>query len=206
MHLSLSLSQDLQQLTRLQQTLIQSHRLKLRLALIQEFYGERYKPDAKCPQCGHDLTPVEIIAGFNKDTQDFTTCCPSCGQRFQPVLICFGEGHQIELPFYCGVQTLAKMYGMENLKPEQFLREAPAVYRSAITHYGSISSAFEEIGVKYKFDNVNDWENKIIPFLGCLPDTIIAKHANVSVQNIRSKRRKLGISRYTARKILNEIE
>jgi hypothetical protein len=111
---------------------------------------------------------------------------------------------QIELPFYCDCQTLAQLHGKEMLQPEQFAREHPAIYRSAIIHHGGIRRAFEKIGIQYVFEEIGDWKNKIRPFLGCLPDTIIAECVDVSVGTIRTIRRKLGVSRCTSRKMLAE--
>lgn len=202
--MSLSQTQELKQLTRMQQAQVQAQSLRLRMSLIMELHGEQYEPKAECPRCKRELTAVEIIAGFNQDTQDFTTCCTCCGERFSPKLVCFRDGSSIQLPFFCGVQTLAQMRGKELLSPEQFLRDAPAIYRSAIVHYGSLRSAFGEIGIQYAFEDMNDWKNKIIPFIGRLPDTVIAKHVNVSARIISGIRRKLGVLRYSARKALDE--
>lgn len=195
---SLRLSQE-------QRILIQGYIFTLRMTLVEELRGEKYEPQATCPTCWRKLTPTEIICGFNQDPNDFTTCCSACGRRFKPVLICFDGGTKIELPFYCDCQTLPMLYGREVFNPEQFARKYPAIYRSAIVHYGGMRRAFEKIGIKYPFKEISDWKNKISPFLGRLPDTIVADCAGVSVATIRKFRRKLGISRYTLHKVLSEI-
>jgi len=194
---SLELSQKLQ---------VQSHIFGLRMALIQELRGEEYRPTGNCPNCSRKLTPMEIIRGFNQDPDDFTTCCSGCGHRFEPKLICFGDGSQIEMPFFCGSQTLAQLYGKETLQPEQFARKYPAIYRAAIVHHGGIRRAFEKIGIQYPFEEIEDWKIKINSFLGRLPDTTIAELVDVSVPVIRAMRNKLGISRYTLQKALAEAE
>lgn len=184
---------------------LQEHIFTLRLALVQELRGERYEPSATCPKCSRKLTPMEIIRGFNQDPNDFTTCCSACGYRFEPGLVCFGNGTQIELPFYCDCQTLAQLHGKETLQPDQFAREHPAIYRSAIVHHGGIRRAFEKIGIQYAFEEISDWKNKILPYLGRLSDTIIAECVDVSASTIGAIRRKLGISRYTLRKTMDEV-
>lgn len=205
MRLGLNLSQEQSlRLSATQRLQFQKHILKLRLSLIQELRGELYELNARCPACRRVLTAVETLAGFTTNTRDFTTCCPSCGERFQPKLIAFGNGSQIELPFFCGVQTLAQMQGKEFLRPEEFLRKTPAIYRAAIFHYGSLHSAFTEIGIEYLFNELDGWKDKVGPFLGRLPDTVIARHSNVPVSAIRAFRKKLGVSHYTARKALEE--
>lgn len=192
----------MEQSHRVSQETAQEHIFPLRLELIHALRGERYKPQGICPSCGRKLTPTEIIAGFNRDPNDFTTRC-TCGTRFEPLLICFGNELQIELPFYCASQTLAQMRGKKTLPPEEFSWKHPALYRSAIVHHGGIRRAFAEIGVRYEFEEVPDWRNKIRPFLGRLPDTVIAKYANVSAGVIGTMRRKLGVKRYTRRATLD---
>ncbi len=213
MQMRMSLDQRIRQTQRLAQSLrlsqeqriqLQGHSFTLRMDLVQELRGERYEPRATCLVCSRELTPMEIIHGFNQDPNDFTTCCSACGHRFEPMLVCFGDGMRIELPFYCDRQILAQLHGKETLHPEQFSREHPAIYRSAIVHHGGIRRAFEKVGIQYAFEEISDWKNKIHPFLGRLPDTIIAECVDVSVVTIRTIRRKLGVSRYTLRKALAE--
>lgn len=189
-----------------QRLLLQSHCFNSRLALIKALRDEEYKPKAKCPSCGRELTPVEILKGFNQDPNDFTTGCSGCGHRFEPRLVCLGDYGTIELPFWCDSQTLARLRGLESLSPLELSNKHPAVYRSAIIHHGGFYRAFEKIGINYPFEEISDWKEKITPFFGRLPDTIIAECVNVSARVIRRIRQKLGISRYTLRQSLEEIE
>ena len=183
---------------------MQQFSFSLRMDLIKAIRNERYEPKATCPSCAREMTPVEIINGFNHDPNDFTTACSGCGHRFEARLICFGNGVTVELPFYCGLQALEKLRGKQNLSPEQLCRRLPGVYRSAIVHHGSIRRAFEELGIRYLFEEISDWKSKAGPFLGRMPDTIIADCVDASVKVIRAMRRKLGISRYTLSKTLEE--
>ena len=189
-------------LTQEQIMLLQNRLFTLRMELVYALRGEKYKPRATCPSCSRELTPAEIIRGFNRNPQDFTTCCSGCGNRFEPLLICFLDGSQIEIPFYCDMQLLNQLKGKEEISPETLARSYPAVYRSAIVHHGSISQAFKKIGIDYGFEEVSDWKNKVKPFLGCLPDTTIAECVNVLPAAIRTMRKRLGISRYTINKII----
>lgn len=132
---------------------------------------------------------------------------PGAGAVFEPRLICFiGKASQIEIPFFCEMQTLAQLNGKENLSPEELDRQYPGVYRSAIVHQGSISRAFAKIGIDYPFEEISDWRTKVVPFLGRMRDTLIADCANAPVSAIRAMRRKLGISRFTLEKALKEAE
>lgn len=208
MRLSLGLSQDVRVEQRLGQSLClrltHEQRLELscylfgaRMELIQSLREEQYEPRATCPHCTRRLEAPEIIAGFNDDPRDFTTQCPKCRTRFEPRLICFAEGGNLELPFYCSQQILAQLPGKEALAPEEFSRLHPAIYRSTIVHHGGIRKAFGLVGLPYPFEEVDDWRHKIRPFLGRLPDTVIAGCAGVSAATIRAIRRKAGIRRFT---------
>lgn len=191
-----------------QRLLAFSHTFGLRLALVGEL-REPYKPKGDCPSCGREMTPAEIIRGFNQDPRDFTTCCTKCGCRFPPRLILAGGSGigRVEMAFYCAIQTLDQLRGKEHLLPKTIAKSSPAVYRSAIIHFGSLKSAFKKDGVDYPYEEeVNDWKNKIQPFLGRLPDTVIADCVDKPVGIIRKMRKDLGICRYTADKALAEIE
>lgn len=195
---------EVKQEVKLEQAVKVEYILSARLALIQALRGEKYEPKAKCPECGRRLTAVEIIRGFNQDPYDFTTRCTRCGFRFEPRLICFhGEG-RLELPFYCDSQALHQLRGLQNLTAEELAAKHPAVYRSSIVHHGGIRQAFAKIGIDYQQEEIHDWKNKIKPFLGKMPDTIIAECVDVSVNVIRRIRKKLGIERFTNKVIINE--
>ncbi|MFA5130984.1 MAG: hypothetical protein WC467_01020 [Patescibacteria group bacterium] len=186
--------------------LVQTQRLKLRIALIQELRGETYTPEGHCPHCGRELTAIEILSGFNRDPKDFTTACSACGFRFEPRLICVSQYSTISIPFYCDIQTLDQLRGNELLSPEQLSAEYPGVFRSAVFHHGGIKKAFELIGIDYQFEEVTDWKTKVNPFLGRLPDTTIAENVGVTISTIRNMRKKLNIPRYTTAVTLSEAE
>lgn len=201
-----SIRQTLQQrLTAAQRLQISSVVLALRLELVDALRGERYEPQGQCPKCSHKMEPAQVIQGFNRDVNDFTTCCPKCRHRFTPMLVCFAAtGIRLELPFFCDSQTLNQMHGKEHLTPEQFSREHPAIYRAAIVHHGGLQQAFAKIGIKYPFEPVHDWKSKVRPFLGRLPDTRIAEAVHEPVRVIRAMRKELGIERFLVHKLLDE--
>jgi hypothetical protein len=176
----------------------------LRLGLITALRGERYEPRGECPKCGRKLTAVEIISGFNDDPNDFTTCCSACHCRFQPTLISFGQGSQIELPFFCDAQTLKQLRGKEELTPELFARREPAIFRACIMHHGSLRNAFQKIGIVYPHEEIPDWKKKVISFLGRMPDVMIAECVDVKVAVIQKMRAKLRIPPYSRKKALEE--
>lgn len=191
-------------LTQEQRLKIVQSNFALRLQLLGGLRNEQYKPTARCPRCFREMTPIEIISGFNQNPNDFTTKCPICENRFQPKLIYFSDGTELEIPFYCDIQTLSQMRGKEEMTPGMLMKDYPGIYRSAIIHHGSLKNAFRKIGINYDFQEFEDWINKIIPFLGRLPDTVIASSVNTSANTVGSMRRKMGISRFTLRKALDE--
>ncbi len=210
-----SLSQSLRNMQRItlslnveQRIYIQQAQLQMRLDLVEALRGDKYEPQATCPKCSCKMTALEIIKGFLPDPDDFTTACSGCGNRFQPKLICHGRYSNIELPFFCAAQTLPKLFGKEGLSPEEMLKEHPAIYHSAVVHFGGLTQAFERIGKKYSFTeiNKNNWRDKVGPFLGHLSDKIIAECAGVSVNLVGKLRRSRGISRYTIRQELENLE
>jgi hypothetical protein len=189
-------------------TLVLSNALSLRLTLIQTLTGDEYRPEAKCPKCFRKLTPVEILSGFNNDPVDFTTCCSGCGHRFEPQLICFSNGVSVELPFYCDRQTLARMVGLDTKTPKEIALEHMAIYRAAIFHHGTLKNAFKAIGIEYKLelDSQVDLEDKLGPFLGHLPDTLIAMHAGISTRRVHNLRKKLDIPKYSVARAMEDVE
>jgi len=205
MRLSLGLTQDLslRQVQRLRLTQEQSleltqHMLGLRLELLGRLHDERYEPKGKCPTCGHNLKLVEILRGFRDDPDDITTRCTKCQKRFTPSLIAYGRyGTKVILSFYCSSQTLARLDA--NIDPAAYKKEHPAIYRSVLFHFGSLQKAFASQGREYPFKESFEWAEKVEPFLGRLPDTEIARCANVSVYRIRKLRRRFDIPAFTKR-------
>ncbi len=182
----------------------QAQILSLRLELIGVLRGIKYTPSAECPKCNRRLTPLEIIRGFNNDPHDYTTACTACGHRFDPKLIHASSLGNIEMPFFCSMQALEQLRGMEGLDPDELQKKQPAVYHSAIVHHGTLRRAFGLIGIDYSFDEATDWKEKICPFLGRLPDTVIAEAAGVSSYAVTRQRKKHNVPRCTKESMLEE--
>ena len=194
-----------QRLTLEQRQKIHAYQLSLRIALVADLRDEHYTPRGTCPACGTVLKPEKIISGFNQDPKDFTTACPNCSHRFEPILICFGDGSHIEMPFYCDVQALDMLQSMASQSPEHICKEMPSAYRSAIIHFGSLKNAFASIGVAYDFQDIHSWEAKIIPYLGRMTDKMIAECVESTVGKIRALRKQHGVAAYSKRKLLGEL-
>ncbi|TSC79128.1 MAG: hypothetical protein G01um101425_765 [Candidatus Peregrinibacteria bacterium Gr01-1014_25] len=173
----------------------QAAQMTMRVALIQAIHGEKFNPRARCT-CGHDLRPIEILRGFRADPDDYTTQCPKCKRRFTAKLIATGRASDVELPFYCASQTLARLRHIAALPSDEFCKQHPAEYRSAIFHFGNIRTAYQKSGGDYPYDPVQDWQDKVTPFLGKAPDTQIALVVSQPVGVIRTMRKNLHIPRY----------
>lgn len=172
-------------------------RYTLRLALIESIHGRRYKPQAKCPKCSRKLTLLEILKGFSADPTDYDTTCTGCGTRFQAQLIHHSPAGNIEMPFLCDEQSQWQLRGLEHLSPEEIMKKEPPAYHSALAHNGSLKRTFAKMGIEYGFTELADAKRKITPFLGKLPDTVIAEVSGLSVGVVRSLRKKLNIERYS---------
>ncbi|MBI3421138.1 MAG: hypothetical protein HY006_03675 [Candidatus Sungbacteria bacterium] len=193
-------------LTMEQRAEIRSYQLQLQIELSGAVRDEKYTPKAHCPQCYRELTANEILAGFLRDVNDFTTKCSGCGHRFEPKLICFGDAGKIELQFYCGPQAQNRLRSVSHLRPADIAREYPSEYRSAAMHYGTVKAMFKEMGIEYLFDELEGWQAKVQPFLGRMPDTIVARCVGATPRDIKKLRQAANISTYTKRKALKEIK
>ena len=201
MSMSMGLSQQMEisQKMELAQRMTIAQKMTLRLALLQELTRTKYTPHGVCPSCGRQLTLAEILKGFNRDPNDFTTICTGCGRRFEPKLRADRtDAGYAEVGFYCPTQTLAQLRGSEHLPPAELRTKYAAVYHSALVHFGGLRQAFSQNGVSYTFDDVPEWKEKIVPFLGQMPDSEIAKVVGVSPAMIGKMRRARKIPRFSA--------
>jgi hypothetical protein len=182
---------------------IQARLLDLRLQLIGKVNDEKYSPHAVCPKCFRRLTPLEIIKGFNRDVNDFTTKCPKCKDRFEPTIICKRKVGTTEVAFYCPSQTLNQLGGKENLPVADFKAEYPAIFHSVTVHFGSLAQAFKKIGINYRFEeSVVKWQKKARQFLGLLPDSVIARIVRVKYSEVRKYRLSQNIPRFRVENLL----
>lgn len=195
---------QVQELTTEQKQEAQCAIIGLRLELIQELRGMDFQIDARCPNCGRKLNVAEVLKGFNRDPRDFNTTCPRCRHRFVSELIHKLPAGHIRLPFLCPTQTLDALSRLRHLKPEEMQKENPAAFNSAIVNFGSIENAFKEAQVEYQFEKMLSWKNKVIPFLGRLPDVEIARCVAVNTAVISRLRNKNKIARFNPRDAIEE--
>lgn len=171
--------------------------LQLRLDLIQTLRLEPCTVKATCPTCYHSLDADEINKGFSDDPNDFKTQCPCCRTRFAATIVCLPDGiMKMELPFMCAGQVLYRMRDLGHLQPDEIAGKHQAVYRGAILHFRSLAAAFRQVGVNYGKIELRDREVKVKPFLGQMPDAMIAEIMNVSESYIRRLRIKYEIPTY----------
>lgn len=208
--LPLEARQELRQSIELRQEqrlVVRCHILALRLQIIESIREEEYKPEGICPKCGREMTLREILDGFSADPKDYTTSCTRCGHRFPPKLLCGKKGvSHIEMPFYCSAQSIAQLRGKESLTTEEFDKQHPALFRSLIFHFGTLTNGFKNAGLTYLQEDLSGWQDRIKAFLGRLPDTVIAKFVNVPAKSVSRLRHQHGIAAYSVRKALAEAE
>ncbi len=209
MSMSMSMRQEQRQTMRMsleQRAAYDDHIHGLVLSLSGAIREERYEPTARCPSCFTAMKPMEILRGFTNDPDDFTTGCTKCEKRFEPHLICFGHGSSVELKYYCPCQVLGRLRNLSSRQPEEIAREMPSEYRSAIIHHGTLRAAFKKIGVDYSFPEISGWESKAQPFLGKLPDAVIARCCGVSPTAVRRRRYAAKLPTFNRWKALREAE
>jgi hypothetical protein len=176
----------------------------LRIELIRALRGEHYEPKAQCESCGYTLKPEDILRGFNDNPTDYTTQCPKCNHRFEARLVYFFRGNsldRIELPLYCPSQTTAQLTDeFLDLTPETFEQQQPALYRSALLHFGSLKNAFRQVYLDYPHVEVRDWRDKVKAFLGQMSDSLIAECVGVPSSEVTAMRRSARIPSYRTRR------
>ena len=197
MGLSLVQTQDLRQELRLTCEQRLAKALTLRQSLLYAVSGEKYEPAGDCPKCNAKLKPVEIVSGFRRDPNDYTTKCPKCGTRFTPKIVNRSPLSTLEMPFYCPSQTLARLPSCEPVAVAEFRKRYAAEFCSALYHFGSLKAAFHRVGINYRFsDRINGWKRKITRFLGKLPDQVIADAIGISLRKVKKLRQERGILAY----------
>ena len=194
----LRMSMQMRVAQRLEQSLqlSMSQKLDLRLALLDALRGIQLTPRAVCTHCGHRLSNDEVLRGFTQDPKDTSTGCPKCEGRFQPKLKHTSLGGSVEVNFLCAIQTLDALRDKQELSPDELRRLHAPAYHSALTHFGSLTGAFKELGVKYRKEIYKSWREKVRPFLGEYPDGLLAECVGISRASIQGYRKKLGISHY----------
>lgn len=101
--------------------------------------------------------------------------------------------------YLCPVQTLHLLPELQNTPLEEIQRWHATVYHSALTHFGGLKQAFAKLGVRYAYEEDLDWRKNVGPFLGKLPDTVIAKLLGASVWQVRRLRNSKNIAPFRMR-------
>jgi len=168
-----------------------------RLELIGSLRNEQpMKVAAKCPQCNHQMTTGQVLAGYTTDVNDIRTTCYLCRHRFEANLVFRQKNKQVTKSMYCDIQVLPKMRGLEGYEPYEYSRENPGVYFSALAHYGTLKAGYRKLDINYRHEEVRQWEKKIGPFLGRLPDCDVADTIGIKPDIVQKLRRELGIKEY----------
>jgi transposase-like protein len=207
--LSLGHSQVIRQtqtirLTQSQRLAVTNYIIGLRIDLAGSLAGVKYYPENSCPTCHRVLKLSEILKGYSDDPKDLRTTCPKCKDRFVAKL----RSDAAELRWYCPNQALSALQedgNREMMKPEEILRWNASVYHSLLTHFGSVTNAFKKLGVTYTHGEVPNWHSRVRPFLGKLPDTVIAETVGVSRNIINALRKSFGINAFNRGKLAEKL-
>jgi hypothetical protein len=195
------LEQTLAQRLKQKQSMSAEALLSIRVQILEALHpGGVLEPEAKCPNCGHQLKTIEILSGFLADPNDTTTGCPKCKTRFQPRLKRSNQAGSYELPFYCEIQTVEKMRELGPLPFTVYEKDHPAILASARFYWGGLRTGFLKLDIEYDQDPPNSWKDKILSFLGKAPDALIAEVCNVSATSVGRLRREKKIKVYRKRK------
>lgn len=171
--------------------------LQRRRELVNAIHGESFEPFATCPRCRHEFSGLEIVRGFRGDMREID--CPKCAHGFQPSLRYVTGGATVNLTYFSTLQTLALLEGSADTTPDEFMDANPALYYSAIVNFGGLAQAFKLIGVTYAHAEELDWREAVVPFLGTLPDPVIADFVGTTPSSIRRMRNRRGVPPYNRR-------
>jgi DNA-directed RNA polymerase subunit M/transcription elongation factor TFIIS len=179
----------------------QTHRLyqdiAIRIQIIAAIRpGEPSDPEGDCPKCGHKMSVEEILRGFLENEFDTTTKCPQCHHRFQPLLVSRSLASTVSVPFFCGMQTLGRLRDLSQCPFDELSREHQQIVASARFHFGTVTKAYQKLGITYVGEPALSWRDKVKPFLGQCSDALIAELCNVSPSTIRRYRVSLGVATY----------
>jgi transposase-like protein len=167
------------------------------IGMVETLYGVDYDLEPNCPECQWTLKLIDVLKGFVRDVNDFTTRCPKCGHRFLVEAMAKYGRDSCGFRFYCSAQVLPRLKPLYRMTPRRICREYPDLYHSVLIHYGSIGAAMKKIGFKYRYsEKFNDWQSKIYKFIGQVPDVSIARVVGVSPSTVSRYRRKKKIKRY----------
>jgi hypothetical protein len=168
-----------------------------RIQILQALYpGEPADPKGDCPSCRRTLTIEEILRGFLDQVEDTTTACPACGTRFQPLIVGrFGQG-KLLVPFLCAKQTLGRLREIASNSFDYICSNHQQVVASARFHFGTVTKAYQQIGIDFIGEPALTWKDKVRPFLGQCSDALIAEVVNASPATVRRYRVSLGIETF----------
>lgn len=171
--------------------------LAIRVEILQALRpGEHACPEGSCPKCLRDLTIKEILEGFLDDVNDTTTSCPECKHRFQPRLVARSVAGYTSIAFLCEKQTLGRLPELASLSFEEIQRNHQQVLASARFYWGTITKGFSLIGRTFVGEPSLTWKDKVKPFLGKCPDTLIAELCDVSPSTVHRYRVSLGVAAF----------
>ncbi len=173
--------------------------------LVEAITGKKFTISCVCRNttCAHSYTEWEIVNWF--DVDGFTVECPKCGWHSEPRLtVDFGDGgnrKRIECQLYGPGLVLERLPVVLKSPPWDFA-EYSAICNSAVVHFGGLKQACAQLGIERSFGPGPDWRDRIDPFLGRLPDTVMARLLDTSPRFMRRWRRNQRIAPFDPGRVL----
>jgi len=168
------------------------------MMLLGCLHDEKYELVQDCPLCSERLTPLEVIDGFNDNMRKTVIKCFHCNFEFNPVYRRFTRRTLFVGTFLCQIQTLHKLKitKLSKYDTAEIRRRNMDLYYSAILNFGSLSNAYNEIGIEYPREEIEGWNQIVVPFLGKIKDKTAAIACGTSTKQITFLRNNLEIDRY----------
>ncbi len=172
-----------------------------RIALIRVMYGFVHQLSARCERCNRSYLN-DLAADFIADEPDHPVCriwCTAC--RNTPVIVNIVVLDGVIRNFFPLMRREAVMTELCELEhpfpaPHELKRHfGEAFDLSLLFHFGSYRNAMRARGVPDYDDPLvrKHWEDTVRPFLGTIPDSMIAHVVGVQVTEIVALRQNYGI-------------
>lgn len=187
----------------------QAMMLELRLGLVAELNGgklkDAWRPKAVCTHCKRELTTAEILEGASRRLQNLTVKCPNgeCGNRVVAKLVSANSGSSGAI-FYCADQVKAAIHVFRHLTEKEIRQRNLGLFQSALGHFGSLTNAFDQVGISYPIPEIPNRQDRATLFLGHAPDIMIAEIIGVAAGTVGKWRKELGREPYQLENYLEE--
>ncbi len=190
---------------------VDSHQFALCQDLREAIGESEFFPQTACPSpgCLGMADPVQSLEWIRAGMPETPVRCLVCTA---PILLRpylrragFFAGSAMELPLYRAEEALERLQVQAETPFSTLRSEHGGLYHSTILQFGGLREGFARIGVAYADAVALDWRVQVEPFLGALPDAVIARIVGAPVGEIRKRRQRTGKPAFTRRGVLDEL-